>query len=198
LFGVLTGPSRNEQAWTVFVARYEPTIQAWCRSHKLQTADIEEVTQTVLLKVYLALRSYDRSIGTFRPWLRSVVSNAVTDHFRNQQRRPGDRGSGDSDVLEQLHNLEASASDYLAPELESRFEQDLRQALDQVRSRLSDQTWQVFHGAVVEGRPVAELAQKFRMKPGAVYQVVYRVKQMLREDQQRNAAPPKAAAEDEP
>ena len=59
LFRVLADPS-DGRAWTRFVNRYAPRVQAWRLCWGLQDADAQEVTQEVLLKLLGGLRTYDR------------------------------------------------------------------------------------------------------------------------------------------
>lgn len=85
----LTENPINQAAWERFVAHYEPRIRGWCRQGGLQTADAEDVTQDVLLRLTRALPkfTYDPS-RTFRGWLRLVTEHALADFFADRKRRP--------------------------------------------------------------------------------------------------------------
>src|SRR5207302_450725 len=89
-------------AWREFVTHYGRKIGLWCRQWGLQEADAEDVTQQVLVKLAAKVGDfrYDPS-KSFRAWLKTVAHHAWRD-FVDGQHRP-DRGSGDSDVLEQLN-----------------------------------------------------------------------------------------------
>jgi tetratricopeptide (TPR) repeat protein/DNA-directed RNA polymerase specialized sigma24 family protein len=102
LLGLLGGPDRDEQAWRAFCGRYKPLIGHRCRRWPLQAADVEDVTQKVLQRVFTKINTYDPGRGGFRGWLKAVVENAVKDFLRGLNRRPADRGSGDSAVAELL------------------------------------------------------------------------------------------------
>ncbi len=45
----------DQAAWETFVAYYGPKIRGWCRQRGLQAADVEDVTQDVLLRLARAL-----------------------------------------------------------------------------------------------------------------------------------------------
>src|SRR5258706_14119590 len=81
------GKGSDESAWEEFVDRYGRKIFAWCRQWRLQAADAEDVTQTVLLKLVDKLRSfaYD-SGGSFRGWLRTLTEHALSDFVAERQR----------------------------------------------------------------------------------------------------------------
>lgn len=75
-------------AWREFVQRYGARIYDWCVNRRLQSADAEDVTQNVLVKLARNLNSfeYEQKL-TFRDWLRRVTENAVTDFFRKCKSR---------------------------------------------------------------------------------------------------------------
>ncbi len=51
LLGRLRQQPSDQAAWEQFVARYGRLILAWCRRARLQDADIEDVSQIVLIKL---------------------------------------------------------------------------------------------------------------------------------------------------
>ena len=87
-------------AWQEFVCRYSPAIHHWVRRRGVSEVDACDITQEFMFKLLSSLRdgSYDRSKGSFRAWLKAVVTNAARDWFRRTKRY--------GEVLEQV-----SASD---------------------------------------------------------------------------------------
>ena len=53
----------DPSAWAEFVGRYGEKILDWCRRWRLQEADAQDVSQTVLLRLAVKLRTFD----TIRP-----------------------------------------------------------------------------------------------------------------------------------
>src|SRR5436190_6829093 len=98
LLGRLRQQPTDQQAWAQFVARYGPTLYSWCRQHKLEDVDAEEVTQMVLALLAEKMRTfaYDPT-RSFRGWLRTLTRHAWSD-FVTARQRTG-RGSGDSQAL---------------------------------------------------------------------------------------------------
>ena len=95
----------------------------------------------------------------FRAWLKSMVHNAVCDHFRYLERHPDHQGHGGSDLVELLAGVEApEAPEALAQEMDQRFEQDVSQALQAARELVTEQMWEAFWRRIYLGRPAAEVA----------------------------------------
>ncbi len=185
------GDLRDEEAWRRFLEQYRPLIASWCARRGLAGQEAEEVTATVLLKLARAMPtySYDRERGSFRGWLKTVVDNTVKDLRRTWSRRPGDRGSGDSQVHELLHQVEApDGLDELVDTLDARLERDrrlARLAQERVRQRVESHTWEAFWLTAIEGRPGAEVAAELGIKVTAVHMAKCRVAKMLREEAAR-------------
>src|SRR5262249_52716362 len=120
LLNVLRGAGTNEPAWQEFCARYQPLIRRWCGRWRLQAADVDDVSQKVLQAVFTRIDSYDPARARFRGWLKTVVDNAVKDFLRGRGRRPGDQGSGDSNVAAFLQAIaEPENVESLVQELDS-------------------------------------------------------------------------------
>src|SRR5580658_6690511 len=77
----------DQAAWQAFVDRFGPLIHSWCRHWKLQEADAQDVTQTVLLKLARTLPEfiYD-PMRSFRSWLRTVTQRTWSDFIQAQRR----------------------------------------------------------------------------------------------------------------
>src|SRR5262249_59714269 len=99
-----------------------------------QEADAQDVTQAVLLRLAVRMRdfAYDPQ-GSFRAWLKTVARHAWSA-FVDSRQRPG-AGSGDPQVLEQLHSV--AARDDLLKRVEEGFDRELlEEAVRRVRLRV--------------------------------------------------------------
>jgi len=178
---VLLRDPTDPQAWKAFVQRYTPVVAAWCRRWKLQNADVQEVTQEVLLKLvrYLGRFAYDPAKGRFRDWLFTVARNAWSD-IRESRRRAG-WGSGDPHVQRLLE--EQADGDGLLEALDQEFLVELyEEAKARVQLRVTRQTWQAFQLLAIEGSSGAQVAAQLHMKMAAVYVAKNRVQKMLQEE----------------
>jgi RNA polymerase sigma-70 factor (ECF subfamily) len=173
---------RDPAAWAALVDLYGPLVLRWCRRADLQPTDAADVLQDVFLAVAAHLPAFRRARpgDTFRGWLRVVVRNKVTDHFRRAGREPG--GEGGTEAQARFGRLaaddppsEASA----APEPAERLL--FRRCCDLVRGEFQEHTWRAFWATAVDGRPAADVAADLGMTPVAVRVSKSRVLQRLRE-----------------
>src|SRR5262245_39491751 len=112
----------DHDGWDEFVDRYGPHIYRWCRQWHLQDADAEDVTQNILVKLCLNLRTftYDPSL-TFRGWLKTVAYHAWKDFEDSRRRAPV--GAGDSSAPDPMLTLEARED--LVQKLDKAFDLEL-------------------------------------------------------------------------
>jgi len=177
LLGQLRRDPTNQAIWAEFVEHYGTRIYRWCRKWDLQEADAQDVTQNVLLKLADKMRTFDYDPSrSFRAWLKTLTHHAWSDFLESRQ-RPG-RGSGDSQVVEMLHSVEARAD--LVQQLEAEFDRELlEEAVARVRLRVAPQTWEAFRLTALEGLSGAEAAQRIPMQVAQVFVAKRRVQKML-------------------
>jgi RNA polymerase sigma-70 factor (ECF subfamily) len=183
LLGRLRQQPTDQAAWTEFVRRYGPKVHGWCRQWKLQEADAEDVTQTVLARLARRMQSfvYDPT-KSFRGWLRTLAKAAWSDFVAAAQR--GFRGSGDSSTLERLHTIEAR--DDLVARLEAEFDRELLdEAVSRVRLRVEPDSWEAFRLITQEGLSGSEAAAQLGKEIATVFKARSRVQALLREEIKR-------------
>src|SRR5262245_44424555 len=111
----------DDRTWAEFVRRYGPLILRWCRRWKLQEADAQDVTQTVLMRLAERLRTFEYdATKSFRAYVRTVTHYVWCD-FLETRKRP-DAGAGGSEVLERLDQV--AARDDLVTRLGEEFDQE--------------------------------------------------------------------------
>jgi len=167
----------DQRAWSEFVAAYGKLIYRWCRNWHLQEADAEDVTQAVLLKLAVKLRTfeYDRS-RSFRAYLRTIARYAWCDWLEQQELA----GSGDSQVHCALHSVQARED--LLEQLNEQFDQELmRRAMEDVENRVEPHTWEAFRLTAVDGLSGADVAEQLGMKVATVFKARSKVQKMLSE-----------------
>ncbi len=170
----------DQAGWDEFVERYGRHIYRWCRQWKLQDADAEDVTQTILVKLTQKLRAfaYDPS-GSFRGWLKTVAHHTWRDF--EDSRRHAQPAAGDSQGQELMLTLQAR--DDLVQKLEEAFDLELLEAAKvRVRLRVAPHTWEAFRLVALEGLPVAEVADRVHLQVAMVYVAKGKVQKMLQEE----------------
>jgi RNA polymerase sigma-70 factor (ECF subfamily) len=183
LLARLQGP-RDEQAWSEFVAIYQPLIYRLIRSRGLQDADARELAQDALAAVARSLaQGGDFEGGSFRAWLSRIARNMMLNYLTRT--RPGDRGSGGSDFQRLLAEQPA-----LDPEQATIYDLEQKRELfcwaaDRIRDSFQPVTWQAFWRTSVDGQPVAQAAEALGISVGSVYaarsRVMARLKKIVEE-----------------
>jgi RNA polymerase sigma factor (sigma-70 family) len=189
LLGRLRQETKDDVAWMEFVRRYGAQILQWCRKWKLQEADAQDVTQTVLVKLADKMRTftYDPS-RSFRAYLKTLTNYALCD-FLESRKRPG-AAAGGSVALEILQTVEARED--LVQQLHSAFDQELlEEAMERVQARVEPHTWEAFRLTAIEGLAGAAVAEQLSMKVATVFKARSKVQQMLQEEV-RNLDEPEA------
>jgi RNA polymerase sigma-70 factor (ECF subfamily) len=178
---VLLRDPADPEAWRTFVQRYTPVVAGWCQHWNLQSADIEEVTQEVLLKLVRGISKfpYDPKKGHFRGWLWTVTHNVWRD-IRDRRVRTG-WGSGDPHVQKLLEMQEDRNG--LVEALDQEFLVEVyEEAKARTQLRVSRTTWQAFQLLALDERPGAEVAAQLKLRIAAVYAARRRVQKMLTEE----------------
>ncbi|MEM8913956.1 MAG: sigma-70 family RNA polymerase sigma factor [Planctomycetota bacterium] len=170
--------AEDQVAWQQFVDRYGPMIYQWCRFWRLQEADAEDITQTLLVKLFHRLSDfdYDPSVGSFRGWLKTVTHNAVRDFSR--RRTPANVDEITWNVLR-----EQPAHDDLATRMEKAYDLELLEhAKQRVRGRVAEHTWSAYELCEQGTLSTDDIAMKTGMQAAMVYVVKSKVIRMLKEE----------------
>ena len=144
----------DRAAWTEFQGIYQPVV---LRMAGLAGADAQDVMQQVFLSISKSIEGWIPGDlqAPFRACLTMIVRNAITKALT---RRPHDVASGSTsivDLLETQPDPQATTAEILA---EARKEL-IRWATEQIRSELSEVTWNAFWRTAIEGLPIAEVAK---------------------------------------
>ncbi|MCA9126890.1 MAG: sigma-70 family RNA polymerase sigma factor [Planctomycetales bacterium] len=172
---------RDVDAWDQFVEIYEPLIFRLARSRGFQDADAREIVQDVMMSVSRTVEKWDpdRDKGRFRDWLFRAAKNWMIKYLTRRKHKI--LGSGDSGVVEILHQIEELPGPELdSIELEYRREV-FRWASTRVKRKVHDRTWLAFWLTSVDGKECEQVAEELQMSVGAVHIARSRVRGRLRE-----------------
>jgi RNA polymerase sigma-70 factor (ECF subfamily) len=170
---------QDQRAWNRLVELYAPLVYAWCRAAGLQPADAADVAQDVFTAVAQHLLHFvaDPTKASFRPWLRTIARNKITDQHRRKLTEP--LGRGGSCALDLLSSPEdPSGSSDQDPENMLL----LSRAMDLLETDFEPVTRQAFTLVVIEGGSPDEVAGQLSITRNAVYLAKRRVLQRLREE----------------
>jgi RNA polymerase sigma-70 factor (ECF subfamily) len=169
------------EAWDEFVEVYEPLLFRLARGRGMQPADAEDFVQEVLAAVARNIARWveDEDRGPFRAWLFRIAQNlAINFLTRPKHQRWGVGGSQIASLLEQQPALTDDSSEVFLNEYRREL---FRWAAERVREQVSQKQWLLFWLTSVEERPIAEVAQEFRVSAGSVYIARSRITKRIRE-----------------
>ena len=174
---------QDSVSWADFVRLYAPMIFQYGRRMGLQDADAADVTQDVLASVAESIGDfhYDRNLGRFRGWLKTIAYHALCGVQRRKKRNPA---VAESEVFRQAAANATTDSD--ARFWDDQYTQRIfRLAARQVEAQVQPTSWEAFSATTLRGEDPDAVAERLGMSVGAVYvaksRVYSRVREALRE-----------------
>jgi RNA polymerase sigma-70 factor, ECF subfamily len=165
--------SGNHEAWEAFDALYRPFLTRWMRS-RFSEADCQDLCQTVMVILLRELPRFEHrgQVGSFRTWLRTILSHECSRYGKRQGREA---------CLQSAQELACDDS-----ELTRKWDREhdawvFNQLLRQIEPAFEPRTWQAFALVKLQGRTAQEAADALGMKVNAVYIACSRVFARLRE-----------------
>jgi RNA polymerase sigma factor (sigma-70 family) len=183
--------SGSNDAWLRFVSLYRPLIRHWLKLNGVAEGDLDDMEQDLLLVLFkrLAGWTYDRSRGSFRGYVKTIVRNAVSKYHHDGQRRRqlglGGVGGTDHEEVVRGHGKSVRGERVDPEENDDQFDTEFHRrafeiAREQVRGEVDAKTWAIFEQVDLLHRPVATVAAEFAERTGNVYVIRSRVRARLR------------------
>lgn len=173
----------DQEAWARLVSIYGAFIYARCRRAGVLPQDAADLAQDILSRVLNSIGTLrrDEPGQGLRPWLRTISTNVINDHFRKLKKEREVFGlAAFHGILDDFPSPwdEESNSWVTTPDAVL----VLRQAMECIRIDYEDKTWQAFWRTVVEEQPTAEVAMELGLAQGTVRQARYKILKRLREE----------------
>jgi RNA polymerase sigma-70 factor (ECF subfamily) len=163
--------------WRRLNVLYGPLLGRWAVRAGVPASEADDVVQNVLLVVFDKIGEFERQReGSFRAWLRAILTNKVRDYFSKENKQP--TAAGDS-WLDELESPDSTLSKIWDREHD---EHVLKKLLDRVRGDFDPKTWQAFHRHVMEEEPAAQVAEALCLKLNSVLTAKSRVLKRLRQE----------------
>jgi RNA polymerase sigma-70 factor (ECF subfamily) len=168
----------DSDAWSEFIALYEPLVYRLARRKGLQDADAKDLSQEVFRAVAGSVDRWAPDRGSFRGWLSTIARNLMINFLTRGGRHC--LGSGATSVQELLEAHPAGD-----PSATALFDREYRRHLFQsaageVKGEFTPATWQAFWETAVEDRRPAEVAAELGLSVGSVYVARSRVLARIR------------------
>ena len=99
-------------AWAGLVRIHHRRVYGLCYRFTNNSADAEDLTQDVFLKIYSNLASFDMARGSLQVWITTMARNLLVDNFRRTRNQRStdslDAGWDEADELRPIDRLTAS------------------------------------------------------------------------------------------
>ena len=174
-----TGQRTDEAAWVRLFNLYAPAIRRFAELQGTPSAESEDVTQEIFLRLVAILRGgrYRADAGRFRCYLATLVRNELVSRWRKVQARA---------ACVPLDAVPDEAIAMLPPEAAALLDAKWRLARHEAavehaltKTALSRQSREIYRAYALEGRPIDEVASAFGVSRNVVAQVKVRVNRMV-------------------
>ena len=173
----------DQESWQDFFDTYWRLIYSFALKSGLTAAEAEDVVQETIISVAKNIQKFkrDRTRGSFKGWLRNLTRWRIADHLRkrmNEEAVPlniAEDGSVGWDMAE----IQDSVWD-------NEWRENLvKVALQNVKSKVKEEHYQIFDLYVVKQRPAGEVARTLDVNVGKVYLIKYRVEALVKKEIRR-------------
>ncbi len=163
--------SGDEISWDEFYRKYAPVIKAVAKYKGIEY-DADDICQQVMMHFFKQSKTFkfDPGIAKFRTYLGRIVSWKIADYYRKRREK----------LSEELDAVPVDA------ELDKIYMAEwhkviIAEAEDELRKRVSPDTFQAYQLYAVQGRPVEKVAAFLECSVNQVYQAKKRCFAMMRE-----------------
>ena len=165
----------DEDAWEQLVEHYRRFIYYILNQLLVNSSDIDDICQQVLLTLTKDLKKFDPAKGKFRSWLSTVIRNTAISYFRKQTRHTNKLAGLRNETVEE--NLQKSS------EIDELIEQEwttyiATQAMERVKGVFEGKAIEVFELSL-DGLGATEIAEQTGLTLSSVYTLKKRVKKRL-------------------
>ena len=177
--------AQNKEAWVSFHRIYSTMVGHFVRRMGVAEADVDDVTQEVLMLAHDSLQTgrYDPARGRFRNWLYGIARRRALAALRAGRRPTRLQSIQDEHGVDLVDRIEDKRSEDVAREL---WQQEWRyalldEALRHVKISIGDTAFDAFVLHAIEHKPVDEVAERLQIAPASVYVYKRRVLTAVRE-----------------
>lgn len=172
----------SQERWTDFLFLYEPLLLHWMRKKRVPDSDVDDVLAESWSSIHKGIGNFDRGSGkgTFRGWLRTIVERRAIDYFRKQKRDKLEVSGKAEEIINLEPAPEPKSADEIADEEEA-FNEVRARAMELVKGKTKQQTWDMFWMSTVDNVATADIAAEFGVSSAAVRVAKQRVTKRLKE-----------------
>ncbi len=158
----------NINAYNILLGRYYHKIQHIIYFYTSDRANVNDLAQEVLLKVYRYL-DYFKEESLFSTWLYKITQNTVKNYFRTVSQRL----DSEAQFVNEQYSAFSSSPEYLLINME--FGEQIESAI----SRLSEELRICYGMHIFEGFTYEDIAKKMHCPIGTVRSRIFRARKLL-------------------
>lgn len=163
---------QNTEEMTLHWTQCQSVVSAYISSAIPNFEDANDVLQSVALTIVRAYDKYDKQ-SSFTAWAIGIARNEILHYYRKVGR---DRHVFDDDLVQQIAQV--------YQENENEFS-ELKKALEQCLSKLQGRWKEIIQLRYLRGMDARRIGQSFGISQNAVFALLHRIRQSLRECIQR-------------
>ena len=175
----------DQESWKEFFDTYWRLIYSVAIKSGLTESEAQDVVQETIISVAKDIGKFkcDRSLGSFKGWLRNLTRWRIADQFRKRGRLETSAAPGDGINPLDLAEVPDSAPDDLEAKWESEWQANLLSAaIDRVKNRINEEHFQIFDLYVIQQMPVKMVAQILGVNIGQIYLAKFRVATLIKKE----------------
>jgi RNA polymerase sigma-70 factor (ECF subfamily) len=180
----------DQDSWRDFFNTYWRLIYSVAIKSGLTESEAQDVVQETVISVVKDIDKFkrDRTLGSFKGWLRNITRWRIADQFRKRTRA---LRADDSKIVEDSPRPDvAEIPNPTGETSESVWDEEwqtnlFKAALETVKRHVKEEHYQIFDLYVLRQTPVKDVAQTLRVSVGLVYLVKYRISALLRKEVRR-------------
>ena len=179
----------DQESWQDFFNTYWKFIYGLALKSGLSDAESQDVVQDTVIALSKKIKDFQCTPGhSFKAYLTNATKFRIGDQFRKRKKAaltiPNQPDQTDGTAP--IERVPDPASLEPNPEWEKDWEQNLLEvALEKIRKRVDNKTFQLFHQHVVKQWPAKKVAESSGAKLAEVYFAKYKVSRMLKREIQR-------------
>ena len=179
--------SDDKTAWGYFDTTYRKLIYGYALKRGLTHEEAEDVTQDTMHAIAKGIKTfeYNPEHASFKKWLFTIARRKLVDQIRNKQGQPPiQHRAADDDrstaTVDREEDLDESA-------LEAHWNREwsvylVGMALQNIKSQVSIEQYQIYDLYVVKGRTVSEVAKTLAVTSNKVYIAKSRIDPLLKKE----------------
>jgi RNA polymerase sigma factor (sigma-70 family) len=181
---------QDQDSWQDFYNTYWRLIYTVALRSGLTESEAHDVVQETVLTVVKKIAEFQPGAehGSFRSWLLHATRWRIADQLRKRSRLPTQpiHSPDDTARTSTVERLPDPSSVDLESHWESHWKQNLMDAaLDNVKTRVDAEDYQLFDRHVLKGETAISVARKLGARLSRVYLVKYRLSRMIAKEVRR-------------